>query len=160
MVKAGRLLSGVPHSVFLMGGTTTPPISSLFIVHTRHFDVCFVFICHESVDGFVYRCYNKISWRFSRLGEWRVSLHTPNKRKEFMRIYVKISDKMGEKLDHYASDFGMSKSAFIAYALGKHINDLDHQAQTYQQVGDTLSNLMGNKLSEKGESLTDEYFNN
>ena len=35
-----------------------------------------------------------------------------------MRIYVKISDKMGEKLEKYANDFGMSKSGFVAYALG------------------------------------------
>lgn len=67
-----------------------------------------------------------------------------------MRIYVKISDKMGEKLDHYANDFGMSKSAFVAYAVGKHINELDYQAQAYQVVGDKLSSLMDEQMSEKG----------
>ena len=56
-----------------------------------------------------------------------------------MRIYVKISDEMGEKLDHYSTKFGMSKSAFVAYAVGKHINELEYQAQAYQVVGDKLS---------------------
>lgn len=67
-----------------------------------------------------------------------------------MRIYVKISDEMGEKLDHYSTKFGMSKSAFVAYAVGKHINELEYQAQAYQIVGDKLSNLMDEQMSEKG----------
>lgn len=71
-----------------------------------------------------------------------------------MRIYVKISDKMGEKLDHYANDFGMSKSAFVAYAVGKHINELDYQAQAYQVVGDKLSSLMDEQMSKKVEGTT------
>lgn len=77
-----------------------------------------------------------------------------------MRIYVKISDKMGEKLDHYANDFGMSKSAFVAYAVGKHINELDYQAQAYQVVGDKLSSLMDEQMSEKGRTQYDELSSN
>lgn len=77
-----------------------------------------------------------------------------------MRIYVKISDKMGEKLDHYANDFGMSKSAFVAYAVGKHINELDYQAQAYQVVGDKLSSLMDEQMSEKGRTQYEELSSN
>lgn len=77
-----------------------------------------------------------------------------------MRIYVKISDKMGEKLDHYANDFGMSKSAFVAYAVGKHINELDYQAQAYQVVGDKLSSLMDEQMSEKGRIQYEELSSN
>lgn len=56
-----------------------------------------------------------------------------------MRIYVKISDDLGQKLTKYASDFGMSKSGFVAYALGKHINDLEYQAKAYNSVMDKMS---------------------
>lgn len=65
-----------------------------------------------------------------------------------MRIYVKISDEMGEKLDHYSTKFGMSKSAFVAYAVGKHINELEYQAQAYQVVGDKLSTIMDDMSKE------------
>lgn len=75
-----------------------------------------------------------------------------------MRIYVKISDKMGDKLDYYANELGMSKSAFVAYALGKHIKQLDYEALTYKAVGDKLSNLI-NELSQKG-TFNEELFIN
>lgn len=72
-----------------------------------------------------------------------------------MRIYVKISDKMGDKLEHYANEFGMSKSAFVAYAVGKHINELENQAQAYQVVRDKLSTLM-DEQSKKGITEHDD----
>lgn len=72
-----------------------------------------------------------------------------------MRIYVKISDEMGEKLDHYSTKFGMSKSAFVAYAVGKHINELEYQAQAYQVVGDKLSTIMDD-MSKEGMTEYDE----
>lgn len=70
-----------------------------------------------------------------------------------MRLYVKISDMMGEKLDKYANDFGMSKSAFVAYALGKHINQLDHESQVYDSVSDIMQDF-ADAMSEKGKSRT------
>lgn len=66
-----------------------------------------------------------------------------------MRIYVKISDKMGDKLDYYANEFGMSKSAFVAYAVGKHIKQLDYEAEAYKVVREKLSNIM-DVQSQKG----------
>lgn len=60
-----------------------------------------------------------------------------------MRIYVKISDDLGQKLTKYASDFGMSKSGFVAYALGKHINDLEYQSKAYNSVIDKMSDVIG-----------------
>lgn len=70
-----------------------------------------------------------------------------------MRLYVKISDKMGERLDKYANDFGMSKSGFVAYALGKHINQLDHESQVYHSVSDIMQDF-ADAMSEKGKSST------
>lgn len=70
-----------------------------------------------------------------------------------MRLYVKISDKMGERLDKYANDFGMSKSGFVAYALGKHINQLDHESQVYDSVSDIIQDFT-DTVSEKGLSRT------
>lgn len=75
-----------------------------------------------------------------------------------MRIYVKISDKMGDKLDYYANELGMSKSAFVAYALGKHIKQLDYEALTYKVVGDKLLNLM-DEQSKKGTYAEDLSIN-
>lgn len=74
-----------------------------------------------------------------------------------MRIYVKISDKMGDKLDHYANEFGMSKSAFVAYAVGKHIKSLDYEASAYRSVGDKLSMIM-DEMSRKGITQNEELF--
>ena len=75
-----------------------------------------------------------------------------------MRIYVKISDKMGDKLDYYANEFGMSKSAFVAYAVGKHIKQLDYEAQAYKVVRDKLSNIM-DVQSKEGTFNEDLFIN-
>lgn len=76
-----------------------------------------------------------------------------------MRIYVKISDKMGDKLDHYANEFGMSKSAFVAYAVGKHIKSLDYEAQAYKVVSDKLSTIMDEQSKEGITENEDLSFN-
>lgn len=68
-----------------------------------------------------------------------------------MRIYVKLSDELGERLEHYAKGFGMSKSGFIAYCVGKHIQELDYQSDAYRTVTDKLVNLMDD-VSEKERS--------
>lgn len=73
-----------------------------------------------------------------------------------MRIYVKLSDKMGERLDEYAKDFGMSKSGFVAYCVGKHINELDRQSQVYDVVGTVLSDYVGSQANEKGTTQNDD----
>lgn len=70
-----------------------------------------------------------------------------------MRLYVKISDKMGEKLDKYSCDFGMSKSAFVAYALGKHINQLEQEGRIYDSVSNIVVDLTDKYVSEKGNNL-------
>ena len=75
-----------------------------------------------------------------------------------MRIYVKISDKMGDKLDYYANEFGMSKSAFVAYAVGKHIKQLDYEAQAYKVVREKLSNIMDEQSKEA--TFNEELFIN
>lgn len=75
-----------------------------------------------------------------------------------MRIYVKISDKMGDKLDYYANEFGMSKSAFVAYAVGKHIKQLDYEAQAYKVVREKLSNIM-DEQSKEGTYVEDLSIN-
>lgn len=75
-----------------------------------------------------------------------------------MRIYVKISDKMGDKLDYYANEFGMSKSAFVAYAVGKHIKQLDYEAEAYKVVREKLSNIM-DVQSQKGTFNEDLFIN-
>lgn len=72
-----------------------------------------------------------------------------------MRLYVKISDKLGEKLDKYAEDFGMSKSAFVAYALGKHINNLDYESKAYESIMHKMDDMM-DAMSEKGVSTQNE----
>lgn len=74
-----------------------------------------------------------------------------------MRIYVKISDKMGEKLDKYANDFGMSKSGFVAYALGSHINQLEHQTDMYLGIKEKMSDIIDD-MSDKERSEYDETF--
>lgn len=68
-----------------------------------------------------------------------------------MRIYVKLSDELGERLDNYAKGFGMSKSAFVAYCVGKHIKELDYQSDAYRAVTDKLSTIMDD-MSDKERS--------
>lgn len=72
-----------------------------------------------------------------------------------MRLYVKISDDLGQKLNDYSTKFGMSKSGFVAYALGKHISELDYQAKTYDSVMNSVSSVI-NDLS-KGENNGQTY---
>lgn len=76
-----------------------------------------------------------------------------------MRLYVKISDEMGERLEKYAAQYGMSKSSFVAYSVGKHINELDYQANTYKSINDKLTNIMDEK-SKKGELAYESFQNN
>lgn len=59
-----------------------------------------------------------------------------------MRIYVKISDELGAKLTKYATDFGMSKSGFVAYALGSHIKNLEYQNDLYSGIKNKVDNIV------------------
>lgn len=69
-----------------------------------------------------------------------------------MRVYVKISDSLGEKLENYAKAYGISKSAFVAYALGSHIQTLDYQKDIYSNVKDkTLDSIDNMSKEQKGD---------
>lgn len=73
-----------------------------------------------------------------------------------MRVYVKISDSLGEKLERYAKEFGMSKSGFVAYALGNHIHTLDYQSDIYSNIkAKTLENIdsMANDKGDFSENI-------
>ena len=64
-----------------------------------------------------------------------------------MRIYVKISDDLGAKLTKYASDYGMSKSSFVAYALGNHIKTLDYQGDIYNGIKTKVDDYVDNNFN-------------
>lgn len=68
-----------------------------------------------------------------------------------MRGYYKISDEMGEKLGTYARQFGMSKSSFVAYAIGAHIRNLEYQAEAFNAVNGKLSTIM-DEMSNGGKN--------
>lgn len=65
-----------------------------------------------------------------------------------MRLYVKISDDLGEKLAKYATDFGMSKSGFVAYALGNHISNLEHQQEIYNGLQNKVVDIVDKMAQE------------
>jgi len=67
-----------------------------------------------------------------------------------MRVYVKISDSLGQKLETYAKEFGMSKSAFVAYALGNHIHTLDYQSDIYNNIKAKTLDTIDDMSTEKG----------
>lgn len=67
-----------------------------------------------------------------------------------MRVYVKISDSLGQKLEKYANEFGMSKSGFVAYALGQHIHTLDYQTDLVKDIKDKTLNAIDKMSTNKG----------
>lgn len=55
-----------------------------------------------------------------------------------MRLNIKISDELGQKLEKWSNSFGMSKSAFVAYALGNHIRDLEFKSDIVGTLNDKI----------------------
>lgn len=56
-----------------------------------------------------------------------------------MRLGIKISDELAAKLDVWCNKFGMTKSGFVAYALGNHINDLESKENLVKDVAKQLT---------------------
>lgn len=56
-----------------------------------------------------------------------------------MRLCLKISDDMAEKIESFSKSFGMSKSAFMSYCIGSHIRTLESQESLINSVKTALN---------------------
>lgn len=76
-----------------------------------------------------------------------------------MRLYVKLSPEMGEKLDKYATEFGQTKSGFIGFAVASYIRQLEKQDSVYKTANDVIVKASQQEQQE-GDSAyeTDMYY--
>ncbi len=75
-----------------------------------------------------------------------------------MRLAVKVSDEMSEKIDHYSSSFGMSKSAFIAYCVGSHIRLLEQQDGITNSIKNAVNERLDDALYAQEEDVQEEQY--
>ena len=52
-----------------------------------------------------------------------------------MRLQISVSETMGEKIEKYSEEFGVSKSAFCSMLLGQSIMGLDGAKEALTSVG-------------------------
>lgn len=75
-----------------------------------------------------------------------------------MRLNIKLSDELGQKVKLYATKYGMSKSGFIAYAVGSHIQSLESQANMIETLTNNLTGIARKELS-KNDDISDYQSN-
>ena len=65
-----------------------------------------------------------------------------------MRLCIKLSDDMANKVDAFAKSFGMSKSAFMSYCIGSHIRSLESQEDVIKGLKQAISASVPNNSQE------------
>lgn len=60
-----------------------------------------------------------------------------------MRVNIKLSEEMDDKVCRFAKSFGMSKSSFMAYCIGSHIRTLEKS----DDVVDSIKNCIRSELA-------------
>lgn len=70
-----------------------------------------------------------------------------------MRLAVKVSEDMADKIDSYAKNFGMTKSAFIAYCIGTHIRTLEQQDGLISAIKENFNNAIQEVKNEQDLSI-------
>lgn len=58
-----------------------------------------------------------------------------------MRLNIRLSDELGQKVKLYSTKYGMTKSSFIAYAVGSHIQNLESQETMVKNFTESLTNV-------------------
>lgn len=77
-----------------------------------------------------------------------------------MRLNIKLSDELGQKVKLYSTKFGMSKSSFIAYAVGSHVQQLESQANMLEKFTNNITNIAKEELVKNDNDPTDYQPNN
>lgn len=55
-----------------------------------------------------------------------------------MRLQINVSDNLAKKIENYAKEFGVSKSAFCSMMLGQSVMGLDGAKDALTQVGKAM----------------------
>lgn len=63
-----------------------------------------------------------------------------------MRLAFKVSDEMAENINFYSKQLGISKSAFIAVAVGQYVNQLQKQDDISTALKESLVEAAKNGL--------------
>lgn len=74
-----------------------------------------------------------------------------------MRLAVKVSQEMSDKIDYYSSSFGMSKSAFIAYCVGSHIRLLEQQDGITNSIKNAVNERLDDALNQEEYDQEQQY---
>nr|CRY97211.1 hypothetical protein [uncultured prokaryote] len=75
-----------------------------------------------------------------------------------MRLAFKVSDVIAENIEFYSNQLGISKSAFVAVAVGQYINQLQKQDDITTALKDSLVEAAKNGLSELTAQNDDDDF--
>ena len=73
-----------------------------------------------------------------------------------MRLAFKVSESTAQNIDFYAQKFGISKSAFVAVAVGQYINQLQKQDDLMATIQNSMSGAVKNAIMENA-AQDDDY---
>lgn len=62
-----------------------------------------------------------------------------------MKVQVTISDEMGARVDRKAKEFGVTRSALCAMAIGQFIESQDKGAEMLQKLTENLAETLAEK---------------
>lgn len=71
-----------------------------------------------------------------------------------MRLNIKISDELYQQVENYAYQFGMSKSAFVAYCVGSAVKDLNDRSKIVDMVASELIDRYSDFSPKGGDVFT------
>lgn len=75
-----------------------------------------------------------------------------------MRLAFKVSDVIAENIEFYSNQLGISKSAFVAVAVGQYINQLQKQDDITTALKESLVDAAKNGLAELTAQNDDDDF--
>lgn len=73
-----------------------------------------------------------------------------------MRLAFKVSDSIAEDIEYYSKRLGISKSAFVAVAVGQYIVQLQKQDDITSALTDSLVDAAKNALRQQDYDFTEE----
>lgn len=74
-----------------------------------------------------------------------------------MRLAFKVSDTIAQNIDYYSQQLGISKSAFVAVAVGQYIIQLQKQDDISSALKESLVDAAKNVINENMVQQDDDF---
>lgn len=74
-----------------------------------------------------------------------------------MRLAFKVSDTIAQNIDYYSQQLGISKSAFVAVAVGQYIIQLQKQDDISSALKESLVDAAKNAINENMVQQDDDF---